>query len=145
MNEISSMYEVALRKKLRFPSIKGELTLESLWEVPLLDKNSDFSLNNIARNINKDLKVEEEEDFVGGGRKKAGQIKLEMQLGLVKHVISVKKEEDDRAKRRATNAKKRERILEAMEVKDDKKYEGMSMAKLKGELSDLDDDDDDIL
>ena len=34
---IASMYEVALRKKLRWPSTKGDLSLEQLWDAPLHD------------------------------------------------------------------------------------------------------------
>jgi hypothetical protein len=145
MSEIASMYEVALRKDLRFPSTKGDLTLQQLWEAPLLNKSSDFSLNNIAKAINKKLKDVSEEDFVGSGRKKPEQTRLELQLDLVKRVIDVKQDEENRAKKRAENKQKRAKILEAMEVKEDSKLEGMSMAKLKQELAAIDDDDVDIL
>jgi hypothetical protein len=145
MDSIASMYEVALRKGVRFPSVKGDINLEQLWEAPLISKKDDFSLNNIAKGINKALKDVSEEDFVGSGRKKPEQTKLEMQLDLVKRVIGVKQDEEDRSKKRAANAQKRSKILEAMEIKEDSKLDGMSMAKLKQELAAIDDDDVDIL
>jgi hypothetical protein len=134
------MYDVALRKKLRFSSTRGELGLEQLWEVPLRAKTGDdFNLNSIAQAANKVVKETVEESFVPT-RKTSAQAQAELKLDIVKHVIDVKMDEETAAKRRADNAKKREKILEAMEVKENSKLEGMSMAKLKDELAALDDD-----
>lgn len=133
-----SMYEDALRKKLRFGSLKGELSLEQLWDVPLTSRD-DFNLDVVAKTVNKALKEVSEESFVST-RKSAMHTELELKLDIVKHVISVKIEEVDKAKRRADNKQEREKLLEALERKKDAKYEGMSEAAIKKKLAELDDD-----
>ena len=133
-----SMYEIALRKKLRFASTKGDLDLERLWDVPLRSKD-DFNLDSVARAANKDVKSTAEESFVAT-RKTTKQTVAELRLDLIKHVIEVRLEEEDAARRRSDNVKKREKLLEALEKKQDSKLEGMSEAKIKAELAALDDD-----
>ncbi len=48
MDNTTSMFEYATRHKLRFTSSKGELTVEQLWDAPLLSGDG-FNLNNIAK------------------------------------------------------------------------------------------------
>ena len=69
--QIASMYEVALRTKLRFDSPKGELSLERIWEMPLRSRD-DFNLDIIAQTVSKALKGVSEESFVST-RKSAQQ------------------------------------------------------------------------
>ena len=58
-----NLFEIATRKKLRFPSLKGELSAEQLWDLPLSSRVG-LDLDNIAKAVNKDLKAEEEDSFV---------------------------------------------------------------------------------
>lgn len=133
-----SMYEVCLRKKMRFSSPKGELSLEQLWDVPLRSKD-DFNLDAIAKAANKVVKETSEESFVAT-RKTTAQTTAELKLDVIKHVIEVKLDEEDRAKQRAANVQEREKLLEALGKKEDAKLEGMTEAEIKKRLAELSDD-----
>lgn len=130
-----SMYEVALRKKLRFQSPRGELSLEMLWDVPLTSKD-DFNLDQVAKAVNHALKEITEESFVST-RKSPRQTELELKLELVKHVIDVKLQEVERAEQRAENQREKQRLLAALADKQESKYAAMSEATLKKKLKEL--------
>lgn len=132
-----SMYEVCLRKKIRFDTPKGQLSLEQLWDVPLRSRD-DFNLNTVAKTANKAVKETSEESFVTT-RKTTAQTEAELKLEVVKHVIEVKLDEEDRAERRAENAKRREKLMDALGKKEDATFEGMTEAQIKKELRKLDD------
>ena len=48
-----SIFEQASRLKLRFASVKGELTIEHLWGLPLQSKTS-FDLDTVAKAVARD-------------------------------------------------------------------------------------------
>lgn len=141
MSEIAGLYEVALRKKLRFKSLRGPLTLEQLWDTPLRSRDG-FDLDVIAKDANKAVKEFSEESFVQR-RKNSEQTQAEVRLELVKHVIDVKIEAEERAEGRAENIKKREKLRDALEKKQDSKLEDMTEAQIKKQLGKLDADEDD--
>jgi len=129
------MFEQATRKKYRFPSAKGELTVEQLWDLPLLGKTT--CLDTVARAVNKQLKaVSEEESFVNitGGTIRST---LSAKMDVVKHVIAVKLAERDAAKTRAENASKRQKLLTILDSKQNAKLEGMSEEEILKELAAL--------
>ena len=131
------MFEVATRTKLRFPSSKGALNVETLWDVPLRSRDG-FDLNDIAKTINGDLKKSAEENFVDD-EKSPAQAKAELALDVVKYVIQVKLDEEQEAKDRAERRAKRGRLLEALSKKQDAAIDGLSEAQIKKQLAELDD------
>lgn len=138
MNDISSMYDVALQKKLRFTSPKGALSLEQLWETPLTSRD-DFNLDTIAKSANKSLIEVSAESFVKT-EKSSKEIEMQMKLELIKHVIASKIAEKERLKARADNKKEREKLLAALEKKQDSKLQGLSEAALKKQLRELEEE-----
>jgi hypothetical protein len=63
-----NIFEYATRNRLRFASVRGELTVEQLWnDVPLRSRD-DFNLNVVAKSANKALKDISEESFVETAR-----------------------------------------------------------------------------
>ena len=53
---MSNLFEVAARKKYRFDSQKGLLSVEELWDLPLQSTKS-VSLDSIAIALNKEIKA----------------------------------------------------------------------------------------
>lgn len=111
----TNMFEYATRAKLRFASVRGDLTLEQLWDVPLRSRD-DFNLDSVAKGANKALKALTEESFVSTERTPA-HTKAEVTLEIVKHVIAVKISEEDVAKKRAANRAEREQLLKILAEK----------------------------
>jgi len=133
----ASMYDIALRQKLRFESSKGQLSLEMLWDVPLRSRNG-FDLDAVAQAANREVKAVSEESFVRT-RRSPKQSVAELRLDIVKHVIEVKLAEEEKAEQRADRAKRREKLMDALERKQDAALEGMDEDAIKKELEALSD------
>lgn len=132
---ITNLFEYATRNKLRFASVRGELTTEQLWDVPLRSSDN-FNLNAVAKNANKAVEAANEENFVETSRTPA-HVRVETALEVVKHVIEVKLADEAAAKRRAENRIKREKLLIALAEKQDGKLSEMSERELKKQIADL--------
>lgn len=132
---MDNIFEFATRNKLRFASLRGELSVEQLWDVPLRSSD-DFNLDRIARNANKALKDATEESFVSSTRTPA-HVRLEMSLEVVKRVIAVKIADEETAKRRAENKKEREKLLEILAEKQDGKLSKLSEMELQKRIAAL--------
>ena len=132
------LYKYALQKKLRFPSSRGELTVEQLFDLPLIAANN-FSLDAVAKRIHADLKAAGEESFVevSNPQKRV----LEIQLDIVKDVIATKQAENAAALARTKKREERRKILEAMENKKDEALSKASLKTLEAKLAALDDDE----
>jgi len=131
-----NLFEIATRQAFRFPSTKGPLTTEQLWDLPLQSRTS-FDLDSVAKAVNAQLKAVTEESFVAT-TEKPGKALAERQLEIVKHIIAVKIEENERAKTIAERKAKREKLLGLLEKKQDATLEGMSVEQIKAELAALD-------
>ena len=62
-----NLFEIATRAKFRFDSLKGALTVEQLWELPLQSRTG-VDLDTVAKGINASLKEVAEESFVPTAR-----------------------------------------------------------------------------
>lgn len=131
-----NLFEYAARTKLRFPSSRGELTVEQLWDVPLRSKD-DFNLNAVAKSVNNNLKAVSEENFVET-TKTAQHTKLEATFELVKHIIDVKLAEEADAKNRADKKIEKEKLLKILGEKQDGKLSELSENELKKRIAALD-------
>ena len=137
MTTQNDIFEYATRNKLRFASIKGELSVEQLWDVPLRSRD-DFNLNTIAKAANKALKEISEESFVETTRTPAHTV-CEQRLEIVKFVIETKLAEEAAAKTRAENKQKKEKLLAILAEKQDGKLSELSEKELKKQIAELGD------
>ena len=130
-----SMFEQATREKFRFPSIKGDLTTEQLWDLPLTAKN-DFSLDGVAKAVNHELKGADEESFVetkSNPRKK----ELEAMLEILKHIIAVRQAENAAARTSQERRAERARLEAILATKQAAALEGLSEADIQARLDAL--------
>lgn len=123
--------EQALRKKYRFPSQAGMLTLEQLWDLPLKGRNNaSADLDGVAKAVHAKLKEETEESFVEVSSNPQ-QVELENMLEIVKHVISVKQTEASEAKTSAEKAARKRELLELLHDKKNEELKGKSAAEIE--------------
>jgi hypothetical protein len=134
MSEVN-LFLLASRKKFRFSSERGELTVEQLWDIPLTSR-SGFSVNNIAIEVNRELKSLEEESFVETS-KNPRRDTLRAMLELLKTVIAVRQEEAQKASEATERATKRQKIMEAIEAKEKEGLQSASLDDLKLQLAAL--------
>ncbi len=136
MSEVN-IFEQAVKKKVRFPSHAGELTLEQLYDLPLVHK-SPMCLDAIAQGVSIELESLGKHSFVSvTPDPRRGD--LELKLDLVKHVIADKIAAREAAERRAANAEKRRKLLDAYAAKDEEELRGKSKEELLKELEALED------
>lgn len=132
---METLFVQATRQKYRFPSVRGELTVESLWDVPLRSRD-DFNLDRIAGGVNRELKAAEEESFVETRANPAKKI-LQNKLDIVKYVIATKLEDEEAAKTRADNKVKKEQLLRILAEKQAGKLSAMSEKELQKQIDAL--------
>ena len=134
---MQNIFEYATRNKLRFASIRGELTIEQLWDVPLRSRD-DFNLNTIAKAASKALKDVSEENFVET-TKTPEHTRRELAMETVKHIIELKIAEEEAAKMRATKKQQKDKLLHILAEKRDGKLSDLSEKELQKRIAALDD------
>ena len=130
-----TIFEKATREKFRYPSAKGQLTTEQLWELPLTAK-SGFSLDDVAKAVNAELKAVATESFVATEANPA-KATLETKLEVVKHVIAVRLAEDQAAKAAAAKKLEKEKLLAVLGRKQDAVLENLTEAELLARINNL--------
>ena len=134
---MSVMYKYAVQNKLRFPSTKGQLTVEQLFDLPLTSANG-ASLDTIARTINADIKAMGEESFVETNATDPKKKLLQNSLEIVKDVIKTKQEENAARLDRSKKAEQRQKLRDLINTKKDEKLSQASIEELEKQLSELD-------
>lgn len=134
------IFESASRKKLRFPSVRGELTAEQLWDLQLVAAVSARDIRNdldtVARAINTELKSVTEESFVAT-RQDPRRSELELKLAVVKHIIAVKLKAQEDAKTAVEKAQKKAKLLEVLGQKRDQSLNNKTEEEILKELEAL--------
>lgn len=130
-----NLFEIASREGYRFDSVKGALTVEDLWALPLTTRANGASLDSVAKQINSQLKTSVEESFVT--QKTSADTTLTNKLELVKYIISVRMEEANVAKVRADKAQEKAKILEILARKQEQSLENSSEEDLLAKLAEL--------
>lgn len=132
----ANLFETASREAFRFESPRGLLTVEDLWNLPLTHKSqSVITLDSVAKLANRDVKQAEEESFVAD--KTPENTKLTLKLELIKHIISVKKAENEAAQVAKEKAVRRQQLTEALASKREDAIKGMSEEDILKELQAL--------
>lgn len=123
------MFEVATRNKYRFP-YKGVISVEDLWDLSLT------ALDSIYKTLNKQVKQSQEESLLETKSKEDET--LDTQIAIIKHIVSIKKQEViDKANEKERREKK-QRIMALMAKKEDEALESMSREELEKMLNELD-------
>lgn len=131
-----NLFKIATRRKMRFPSTRGMLTAEQLYDLTLPD------LDSTARAIHGDLKSLTEDSFVEIKPDPRNGL-LTDALDLVKEVIADKLADKDRAEKRAKKSALRTILLAAAARKQDEALSSASLEDIQKQLAELDGDDED--
>lgn len=123
-----NMFEVATRTKMRFP-FKGMISVEDLWDLSVQN------LDKVFKTLNSQRKEAQEESLLN--TKSSEDERLETQIEIVKHIVSVKLEEQAARVKEAENKEKKQKIMALMAKKDDEEMENMSKEELQKLLDEL--------
>lgn len=118
----TSIFEYAVRNKVRFP-FKGMISIEDLWDLSLAN------LDSIYKTLNKQVKQSEEESLLN--TKTDVDVELEVQIAIIKHIVSVKLAEQEAREKAAAKKAQRQKIMSIIAKKEDESLENMNIEQLK--------------
>lgn len=124
-----NIFEFAVRNKLRFP-FKGLISVEDLWDLSLVN------LDTIFKTLNSQVKQSKEESLLSK-KTKEDEI-LETQIEIVKHIVSVKQEEQTAREKAMENREKKQKIMSVIAMKKDEELKNSSIEELNKMLEELD-------
>lgn len=134
----TSIFEQATKQKLRFLTQKGELSTETLWELPLQSRSS-INLDDLAKQVNARLKSSDVESFVTDNVNANADDKL--RLDILKHIINAKLKERDARRDAIETAERKKVLLAALANKQSENIQNLSEEDIKAELAKLDNPD----
>lgn len=123
-----NLFEIATRRKYRFATNKGSLSVEDLWDL------SSTQLDAIYRAMTKELREQGGESLM---QKDNDNTVLTDKIEIIKHIFLVKQEEAAARRAAEENRNKRQRIMEILEQKRDASLQNMSEEDLQKMLNDL--------
>ena len=123
-----NLFEIATRRKYRFATNKGSLSVEDLWDL------SSTQLDAIYRAMTKELREQGGESLM---QKDNDNTVLTDKIEIIKYIFLVKQEEIAARKAAEENRNKRQRIMEILEQKRDASLQNMSEEDLQKMLNDL--------
>ncbi len=124
------LFEQASRQQLRWGTSRGLVGVEELWQMPLKDEKTKthFSLNDIAKGLNKDIKENEEESFVEEETK--NDETQELKFSIVKHIIKVRIAENKAKVNETLIKEKKQQILRLIADKKNTELADKSIEEL---------------
>jgi hypothetical protein len=125
-----NIFEYAVRNKIRFP-FKGMISAEDLWDLSLAN------LDSIYKTLNKQVKQSEEESLLV--TKTNVDTELEVQIAIVKHIVSVKLEEKEAREKAAAKNAQKQKIMAIIATKEDEALQNSSVDDLRKMLEELND------
>lgn len=126
----TNIFEYAVRNKVRFP-FKGLISAEDLWDLSLTN------LDSIYKTLNKQIKQSEEESLLT--TKTDVDTELEVQIAIVKYIVSVKLEEHEAREKAALKKAQKQKIMSIIAAKEDEALHNSSVDDLRKMLDELND------
>lgn len=128
MENIINLFELATRKKFRFP-YKGMISVEDLWDLSL--KN----LDTVFKALTAEKKQASEMSLLA--TKSPEDEILDAKIAIVQYIFDTKVAEAAAAKQDAANAVKAQRIMGLIADKENQKLANMSVEELQAMLAEL--------
>lgn len=126
---VENIFEYAVRNKVRFP-FKGMISVEDLWDLSLTN------LDSIYKKLNKQVKQSEEESLLS--IKASVDTELEVQIAIVKHIVSVKLAEKESAEKTQVKKAQKQKIMSIIAAKEDEALQNSSIEDLQKMLDEID-------
>ena len=129
MEKTINLFEMATRKKFRFP-FKGTISVEDLWDLSVQN------LDTVFKALNAEVKQAKEESLLAVKSDK--DIILDAKIAIVKHIVSVKQNEAVQRQNEAALREQKRKLQELIATKQDAELQDKSIEELQAMLSALD-------
>lgn len=131
------LFQLAARKKFRFTSPKGELTVEDLWDIPLTSTGGKANLDDVAKALYVQVKSTAEAVSFVNPTGTAANAELQAKFDLVKNIIETRVKERDEAASEAQRRLEKQRLLELIAKKEDQSLENETVEQLRARVEKL--------
>lgn len=132
---MSNLFQIASKKKFRYPTRRGEVSTEDLWDLSLED------LNNVAVSLHRSVQASAGEiSFITPKtpKQKSDEKLSELRLELVKAVIEERLADDAARRERARTRQQREFLSELREKKRMDALSSLSLEEIEKQMQELD-------
>ena len=129
MEKTINLFEMATRKKFRFP-FKGTISVEDLWDLSVQN------LDTVFKALNAEVKQVKEESLLA--TKSTEDTILDAKIEIVRHIVNAKLAEADARTRAAEKREQKRKLQELIANKQDAELQGKSIEELQAMLSALD-------
>ena len=106
-----NIFEQATKQKLRFKTVRGQVDVEALWDLPLEAKDG-CSLDEVSKAVIRELNAEGETSLVKP-KTNPGHADNVLRLDVLKHIIQYKKDKAT-AEALETNKAEERKVLEGL-------------------------------
>ena len=127
---VENIFEYATRNKVRF-SFRGLISVEDLWDLSLTN------LDAIYKDLKKQSKQSEEESLLN--IKTQEDELLNVQIEIVKYIVSVKLAEKEAREKASTKKAQKQKIMSIIAAKQDEALQNSSIDDLQKMLDELGD------
>ena len=128
MEKTNNLFEIATRKKLRFP-FKGMISVEDLWDLSVQN------LDTVFKALNAEVKQAKEESLLA--TKSAEETILDVKIEIVKHIVQIKLAENEQRLEAAAKREQKRRLQELIATKQDEELQGKSIEELQAMVNAL--------
>lgn len=119
----------ASKKKIRFATTKGSLSVEDLWDLNL------ECLDKIAVAVDEDIQKEGRKSFIGKTNRGSSQKALSLEI--LKFIIEDKMKEEEKKKERLQKSAQKEFLMELLNKKKLESLESLPLEEIQKQLDDL--------
>lgn len=123
------MYKVASKMKLRFATVKGNLSVEDLWDLSLI------ALDKMAVAIDDEISKSPRKSFIAETTPENEVAKLK--LDILKDIIETKMKEKNDKESEKKKQSERNKLLEILAKKEEASLENLSIEELKKKIAEL--------
>lgn len=123
------MYKEASKMKLRFATVKGNLSVEDLWDLNLT------ALDKMAVAIDEQISKNPKKSFISESTPEDKVSKLK--LDILKDIINTKLEEKAKKDSEKQKISERNKLLEILAKKEEASLENLSIEELKKKIAEL--------
>jgi len=131
MNTVN-IFEQASRKRIRFNTGIGLLSVEDVWQLPLTNVKG-ANLDWLAMQLQEECAAKSKKSFVHKVETKDEDAQL--RFDIVLHIISVKLAEREEAEKAQERHDRRQRIMALIERKENEQFDQKSLDELRAELN----------
>ena len=135
MSQTTDIFKQATKLKLRFSSVRGDLTIEDLWDLPLTSK-SNLSLDGVGKPIQKALRESDEDSLVDAPTTSKNELNS-LRLAIIKEIISVKQEENLIKQNQAAIESQKALLKQALASKKVDEINSLSVEEIEKRLASM--------